>query len=135
MTSRERIAFLIHGREALSFSGTVIREFSGPCVYILFRGETVMYVGMSRRGLARPFQYHHLHVEETDQLQCWPLSTVEDAVELERLLIETLRPVQNRRQRLPWRSVATSLGISYRHAYTLYPERTRLAPTPSLEKG
>jgi hypothetical protein len=105
---RERILELVAG-PGLEFVGADVLNMLGPIVYLFSREGRPLYVGMSRRGLSRPFT--HLHsalrkITETDRLQIWPVATPRAAVELEQHLIHHLMPVWNitgRAVALAWR--------------------------------
>ena len=107
-----RLAQLCQGG-GIEFAGVDVLRLRGPVVYMVSRGEQVMYVGMSRRGLVRPFQGTHRSLSkmnEDDRLQVWPMVSVEAAQELEGLLIGALRPAWNQR-RIDF-GIAERLGVS-----------------------
>lgn len=84
------------------FTGREVEAWKRPCVYILWRKGRCEYVGASGNGVARPLDPNHhafgRSVEDDDELLC--LFTQVDAVfDLERTLIELLRPTRNGGQR------------------------------------
>lgn len=111
--AKERIKQLVQ-LGGVRFPGRTLQLLWGrPCVYLWLRGEQALYVGMSQNGIERPFDANHqvLHPEGTDELLIWPVQTREEAVELERLLIEGLRPTMNQRPG-PGQWLAERLGVS-----------------------
>jgi hypothetical protein len=53
---------------------------------------------MSRKGLARPLSYHHHkahHIDLSDRLVIWPMSTAEAAEQAERNILAALGPALN----------------------------------------
>lgn len=80
-----------------TLSGAEFLRLKQPVVYAWVRDEAVLYVGMSRLGLARAIGTHHVLsiFQETDQLLLWHFATWEEAAKAERDLILTVKPVYN----------------------------------------
>jgi hypothetical protein len=70
-----------------------------PLVYAWISATGVVrYVGMSRRGLARPLNPQHhkaQQIESTDRLIVWPVATPEAAEQAERNILTALGPSLN----------------------------------------
>jgi hypothetical protein len=73
-----------------------------PLVYAwITAAGTVRYVGMSRKGLARPLTSRHHkahHIELSDRLVVWPMATAEAAVQAEDNVLAAVGPVLNSRR-------------------------------------
>jgi hypothetical protein len=79
--------------------GDAVRAMRSPCVYLLWRGDSCLYVGMSTAGLTRPLSSsHHAigSVETDDYLQVFFVSD-EIVADLEWWLIRLLKPERNGR--------------------------------------
>lgn len=106
---------LLQPEGGIEFKGVDVLRLRGPVVYLVMRGNRPMYVGMSARGLTRPFNSkHHVlnQIHEDDKLQVWPTVGVLAARDLECLLIERLQPEWNERDRNDLRPIALRLGVS-----------------------
>jgi excinuclease UvrABC nuclease subunit len=113
-SDRDLIPSLIEENGGYSFTGTDVRKFNMPCVYMYSVNDSILYVGFSRRGFQRVFQAAHRSSqkarEECDKLSVWFCVSVEAAQKLEKLLISRLRPKYNRR--LSMVAIAERLGIT-----------------------
>jgi hypothetical protein len=74
----------------------------GPVVYVLKRRTTVLYVGRSVHGLARPLTSSHhvlgsLAFDGIEELTVHPCATAAEAVAVEAELIVRMRPTLNKR--------------------------------------
>jgi len=93
---------------ATKMSGVLFRQLRSYLVYIWRRGDEVLYVGRSVRGLSRVFdpQHHTLNgVLQSDTIEFIPAESRAAAIELEHELIENLRPHLNRRS--GWRAFSS----------------------------
>ena len=73
-----------------------LQRWRGPIVYVWTRGDAILYVSLSTKGLERPLSSTHgrlRHFAPGDRLTVWRSNT--PAV-LEANLIERLRPAFNR---------------------------------------
>lgn len=78
-----------------------IKVFTSPCVYIFFRGNDALYVGMSKLGIQRVFTpKENVSCEDlfkdADDIIIIHLDTEEEARQAERYLITKLLPRYNR---------------------------------------
>lgn len=97
--TRDELVSALQSHAGMEFTGVDARVLMGPIVYLLFRGERVLYVGMSQRGLLRPLDRRHRalkDLKDNDRLQVWPLASVTIARAVESALIERLQPEWNR---------------------------------------
>lgn len=97
---REQLSAIIEDSRGISFAGSDAKSLIGPLVYVLFRGERPIYVGMSTAGASRPLNPAHpviSQVQDTDRLLMWPVKTAKEALHLEALLISRLKPDLNQR--------------------------------------
>ncbi len=91
---------------AIEFTGDVWRSLCKPCVYIASNETEVLYVGLSDRGLARPFGPNHHKLtkselrSEVTALKVYPCKTLGAARKAERILIAALNPKWSERQTL-----------------------------------
>ncbi len=94
---------------AIEFTGDVWRSLCKPCVYVASNETEVLYVGLSDRGLSRPFSPDHHKLKASPcrdavaSLKVYPCKTLGDARKAERILIAALNPKWNDRQRLSTR--------------------------------
>ena len=72
-----------------------VRALTGPIVYCHHRSETVLYVGMSKHGIGRPFHRDFLDGDTLTVVMC---SSRKEATALERLLILACNPIDNRQR-------------------------------------
>lgn len=96
---RAEVLAMIDQSQGFEFTGFDAKRLIGPLVYVLFRGERPLYVGMSAVGASRPLNPLHpviSQVEETDRLMIWPMPSAAEALHLEGLLISRLKPEFNR---------------------------------------
>ena len=96
----------------VGISGEAVCAMRSPCVYLLWRGERCIYVGMSTVGLSRPLSGNHHAiglVEPEDYLQVFfvPADVVGD---LEWWLIRLLKPEKNGRGAYEYRDGALRLA-------------------------
>lgn len=79
--------------------GAVVANLQMPCVYLLYRGDDCLYVGMGSNGIGRPLdRYHSMneYMKDTDELLIiWPDNS-DDIGELEKNLILLLKPKKNK---------------------------------------
>lgn len=78
-----------------------VRQFRSPIVYAWIRGESLLYIGQSAVGIARPIDARHEHLggepwTEVDRLAIWRMPTAQAACHIEELTIEALRPQRSR---------------------------------------
>ena len=87
--------------QGISFTGDDFRSLCWPCVYVLLKGDTALYVGMSRNGMSRITAGLHKQADEArrkcDKVLIYPTVSVDAASRLERVLITGLRPQMNQR--------------------------------------
>ena len=97
----EQIAKLIKPDSGQQFKGNDLRDLLGCGVYVLLESEVVLYIGLAHNLLRRISGLHHKKdlIERCDKLLMYPCVRHEAAVELERLLIFSLKPLHNTRQR------------------------------------
>jgi len=128
-----RIHSLLDRTQGFSFKGADALALLRPCVYLWLRNQEVFYIGMSKGGAARPFSPRHktLKIESDDEVWIWPLTSIEQAEETERVLIEAFSPVFNKGRSFGRHLLKDRLGISYRRASVLRP---RTAYTDPLEE-
>jgi hypothetical protein len=84
---------------SLKLEGNLIHVLQRPVVYIWMRGEDCLYIGVSRLGFGRVLYRHHIigvkdHIQSTDVIHLYHVSDRE-MNQLERELIEKLRPIYN----------------------------------------
>ena len=90
----------------IEFTGDVWRALCLPCVYIASSETEVLYVGLSERGLQRPFGVGHHKLTnpelraEVATLKVYPCKSISAARKAERILIASLNPKWNDRQTL-----------------------------------
>jgi hypothetical protein len=76
-----------------------VAEATGPLVYAWTRRNVVLYIGMSERGLARPFGSTHHRLGKrllpTDGLLVFRCQSARQAARVERALIAAIRPPVN----------------------------------------
>jgi hypothetical protein len=128
--TRDKLLAYLNSRQAFSFTGADALALAGPVVYVLFRGEQVMYVGMSRNGISRPtsLRHHALKIEASDELQIFPMPSKDAALRVERALIHRLRPEWNERW-MPSALLASHLGMGEGAARDLKQRLTSSATT------
>jgi hypothetical protein len=104
MNERElfaRILTFLFKHKEIRFNREDIKAMTSPCVYVFFRGNDALYVGMSRLGIQRMFtQKENVSCEDlfrdADEAMIIPLDTEEEARDAEKYLIRQLLPVYNR---------------------------------------
>ena len=80
------------------FTAEEIQALTRPCVYLFLRGDEVLYVGRSYRGILRPFSpTHHRQPLKPDRVKILWFSGHWQADRVEQILISTLRPVANQK--------------------------------------
>lgn len=97
-TVKEVNAVAGRGPHALTFGPEDMRSLGGPMVYGWARGDQILYVGLSRYGVQRPFagKHHRLRgMEAGDRLLVWCWDLPEEAEHFERQIILKLRPPLN----------------------------------------
>ena len=81
-----------------TFSGAWVLARRRPCVYLLWRGEECLYVGMSENGLVRPLAASHERIgaelHSDDELQTLSFDDRWLALEIEYWLIPLFRPIR-----------------------------------------
>lgn len=77
-------------RNSLTLRGLILCH---NIVYIHHRNNEVLYIGMSNKGLRRPFE--HLSIQETDAIEIYPCAVSREARELEKKLISKYKPINN----------------------------------------
>ncbi len=80
------------------FSGEEIEQLRGPLVYIWKRGKQVLYVGMSKTGINRPFDpsHHRLkRIQAGDSLIVWRVPDEDRAIKMEGSMILKFKPIYN----------------------------------------
>lgn len=96
--------------EGFEFQGKDYLAFVGPCVYLMTGEEGVLYVGMSKNGLSRPFSRHHramrLRSSQIQKILVYSVDSEEVARTVEALLIHVFSP--------PWNSIAPETRPSLR---------------------
>jgi hypothetical protein len=85
---------------AYAFSGVELRKMKSPCVYVLMRDKTVLYIGKSKNGLVRPFSAQHQALnlyclQDADCLFVYRFADEIDATKMEQKLIGIFRPELN----------------------------------------
>lgn len=108
--SRHRDGFIVSSAETFVetsvVSGAELKRLQRVCVYALWRGDECLYVGMSGRGAARPFDPKHENIgvilEPKDELLILWFNGLTLAAEIEYWLIYLLRPRLNK-QPQQWR--------------------------------
>ena len=86
------------GKPSRCFTGLEVLRMRTPIIYAWVRDGEVLYIGMSIRGLERPFsRLHHrlIDMEVSDFLFVWQCSSVKDLEALEKKLIAELKPKFN----------------------------------------
>lgn len=95
----ERIRGLVVADSGISFEARAFEKLCGPIVYLFMKRGQPLYIGMSKRGLARPGSHLHHRAETisvSDEVMVWGCPTEQAARELESLLIGALNPLLNR---------------------------------------
>lgn len=107
----DRISELIIPAAGQQFHGDDFRSLQKPGVYILLRQSVPIYVGCSNSILRRLASPHHnrLAISEYDHVLMYPCRSIQDAKELEALLISELHPYYN--QTGHYRKARQILGI------------------------
>lgn len=88
----------ILGDSPYKIDGNVFRLLLSPCVYIFMQGYSVLYVGMSVRGLSRVSNPAHAQqeaIETCESVYFLPCRDEQDARTLESKLIRQLQPKFN----------------------------------------
>jgi hypothetical protein len=90
---------------AWRLTGVELRMLRGPVAYILKRRRTVLYIGRSSQGLARPFaSAHHvlgrLAFDGTEELTVFPCASATEAAAVEADLIMRMAPALNKAGRV-----------------------------------
>ena len=89
----------------IEFKATVMPLCGNPIVYMACGKDSVLYVGMSAKGLERVFgKGHHVlsHItSDIVNIQVFQTATEKDARELETALIREFKPIHNGRRRFP----------------------------------
>lgn len=100
MNSTERFNELLEGAGA-RFKGEDFRSWCGPVVYLFMKADQALYVGYSRKGIARAANDRQALRARTEceELLVFPCSDTASAQKLEALLITGLQPLYNRQQR------------------------------------
>lgn len=102
-----RVSKLVQSDRGIEFKGDDFRSICDPGVYLFLHNDTPLYVGMSDNVVNRASSSHH-HVrrakQEATTVKLWPCVSKDAAVELEKVLIETLQPIYNIRLRHSRRS-------------------------------
>lgn len=132
MSTWEEIETLLGESQGIELKGEIVLKFKKPCVYIWFRGEETLYVGMSGNGLERMLKPGHDKFGEhgkdqilpTDHFIIWPVETVEWAEALERVAIRAFSPRYNETNGSLTRLVSKELGVTSNHAKRLIRELT-----------
>lgn len=115
MSCQKRIEELVICGSGQSFKGGDFRDLLRPGVYILIENGVVLYVGQSKRMMARMSGKHHKNelFMRADEIRVYPCRTAKDAYELERILIDRLKPTHNVNRRLAY--LAKILGVKHPH--------------------
>ena len=106
MTDEEFSDFVISKTvKRIEFQASQLPLFSKPIVYMALSEASVLYVGMSAKGLERVFTKDH-HVlskiqDEIVTLEVYETKTLWDARDLESALIKEFKPKYNRRKYIP----------------------------------
>ena len=90
---RETVGAL--GEPMLTLEAETLHPWQQPIVYVWSRGDLVLYVGVSGRGIARPVDPGHEKLRgfrAGDRLSVWALP---NAWEVEMRLIRDLKPLHN----------------------------------------
>ena len=90
----------VPNQQGIRFDGKDFRLLLGPVVYVfLWQGQAI-YIGMSKRGLSRATAGRHIQAQderqECDEVWVYPTESTSAARQLERLLIASLNPSQNK---------------------------------------
>lgn len=114
--NHSKVLEILSKSRGVTFTGGELLSFHSPCVYIVLRGDLPVYVGFSRRGLGRVLDHRH-HVlrtklEPADQVQVWFTDSASTAKALERMLIQTLKPLHNQQNRHESAALAARLGVT-----------------------
>jgi len=83
------------GEPLVVLEAAALRPWQQAVIYAWIRGDEVLYIGASSRGLARPIDPRHEKLREFlpgDRLAIWP---VPEPWELEMRLIEDIKPARN----------------------------------------
>lgn len=85
------------GNPAKSLNGNEFLNYRSPMVYVWVRNATVLYIGKSQYGFARPFGIHDVlkEIRSEDEIHFWRFATPQEAEAKERELIFTIKPVYN----------------------------------------
>lgn len=118
--NHDQLAKLIIPDSGQQFKGNDLRQLMGPGVYVLIEEEVVLYVGVGKNILRRISSKHHQKAafETCDKLLLYPCVSYEAALELERLLIFSLKPLRNSRQHLS--HLQRLMGIGHKHNIIQY---------------
>lgn len=81
-------------------SGLIYKYLRGPIIYIWKRNEQYLYIGKSSEGIYRTFDRRHHAIGATqpnddDQFEFIICDSKEEAIDLERRLIYSFKPVYN----------------------------------------
>lgn len=81
----------------IEFKGTVFNNLVSPLVYCWKRNNQYLYIGMSSRGVTRLFDKHERinKVEDEDKFEIIICDSIQEAIELEKKLIQTFKPIYN----------------------------------------
>lgn len=88
----------VMGCPRISMRGAEWSANNRPLVYAWVREAEVLYVGMSTKGVGRPFTHDHerlRNIQAEDRLHVWFVDTPEKALELEEFLIRNIKPAYN----------------------------------------
>lgn len=132
MSTWEELEAVLGESQGIELKGETVLLFKKPCVYIWFRGEETLYVGMSGNGLDRMLRPDHDklgdrgkdHVLPTDHFIIWPVETVGVAEALERVAIQAFSPRYNGTNAALTKLVAKELDVSNGRAKQLIRELT-----------
>ena len=99
----QKIVNSLFKHKEIRFNKEQINAMTSPCVYIFFRGNDALYVGMSKVGIQRVFTpKENISCEDlfkdADEVIMISLKTEEEAREAERYLVRQLLP----RYKLYW---------------------------------
>jgi len=112
----DRISALVLPNAGQSLDGETLRNLRKPGVYILMRGETVLYVGLGTSLMGRLAGTNHRQSDKAiarcDRVLLYPCVSESAANELETMLITRLQPEYNYNKK--WVRHAQVLGASRR---------------------
>jgi len=124
----DRIPKLVLPDAGQSIDGDSLRNLRKSGVYILMKGETVLYVGLGTSLLGRLAGTNHKQsdkaIAQCDKVLMYPCVSAEAANELETILITRLQPVHNWNKK--WVHHLQMLGVGGR------PEQFRQRYAPDL---